>query len=252
MEFVKQRNEDGVAVVSMARGKANPLNDVMVGELLGALDETRADATACALVLASDSSGFFSAGLDLTEVFAYDRDEMGSFFGRFMDLYQGIACFPKPVVGAINGHAYAGGAVLALACDFRILAEGTYGFALNEVRLGVVLPPGVKRLALAAVGVHRGREMALTGRPYSPEEALDIGLADDVVLPDALMPAAIARARELGQLPAGAFAATKQMIAKETLFPEGSDRALLEPFLDYWFSEEAAQHKQALIESLRK
>lgn len=252
MAFVKQQIEGGVAVLSMARGKANPLNDALVGELLEALDEAREDDAVRALVLASDSPGFFSGGLDTNEVFAYGRDEMRSFFGRFMDLYEGIACFPKPVVAAIGGHAYAGGAILALACDIRILAQGSYGFSVNEVRIGVVAPPGVKRLALAAVGVHRGREMVLMGRRYSPEQALDIGLADNVVPPDDLMPTAIARAQELGQLPAGAFAGTKLMIAKDTLFPDGSDRAVLEPFLDQWFSEEAAQHKQALIESLRK
>jgi len=252
MGFTKQQVDEGVAVISMARGKANPLNDAFVGELLDILAQARSSNEIRALVLASDVPGFFCAGLDTDEVFAYDREAMHSFFGRFMDLYQGISCHPKPIVAAINGHAYAGGAVLALACDARILTEGTYRFALNEVRLGVTLPMGVTRLAFAAVGMHHGRRMVLTGSRYSPEQALKIGLADNIVPPDDLMPTAVACARELAQIPARAFAATKRMIAEETLFPQGSDRAVLESFLDRWFSEEATQHKQALVQSLRK
>jgi len=77
------------------------------------------------------------------EVFQYGREDMTEFFGSFMDLYEGIFRLPKPVVAAVSGHSVAGGSVLALACDERVMAEGPFQFALNEVNLGVVLPPGV-------------------------------------------------------------------------------------------------------------
>ena len=119
----------------MARGKANALNAPMVDELHG---RRRAGARADVrgLVLASDRPKFFSGGFDVKEVFQYGREKMTSYFGSFMDLYEDLFRLPKPVVAAISGHSVAGGAVLALACDARVMAEGPFRFALNEVNLG--------------------------------------------------------------------------------------------------------------------
>jgi 3,2-trans-enoyl-CoA isomerase len=115
------------------------------------------------LVLASDRPNFFSAGFDVKEVFQYDREAMTSFFGAFMDLHETMFRLPKPVVAALSGHTVAGGAVLALACDIRVMAQGPFRFALNEVNLGIILPPGIVRMAVDAIGIRHARELFLSG-----------------------------------------------------------------------------------------
>jgi len=251
MEFLEQEADQDIVILRLSRGKANAINAAVVDELNAAFAGLEKDDAAGGVVLASASPRFFSAGFDTVEVFAYDREEMRAFFGSFMDLYECMACFPKPVVAAVSGHAYAGGAILALACGERVFAKGAYGFALNEVHLGVVIPPGVMRMAIAAVGVNSARALGLAGRTFSPAQALDMGLAAELVDPEATLPAAVERARTLAQLPPQAYAAIKRMFAQETVFPEGSDRTALEPFLDYWFSDESLARKQALLDSMR-
>jgi len=124
----------------------------MLAEIGAALSQAQSDVSIGAIVLASASPNFFSAGFDVREVFAYDRDAMTEFFGDFLGLVERVADFPKPVVAAIGGHCFAAGAILVLACDFRVMAAGKYGYALNEINLGLPLPEGIVRLVIAAAG----------------------------------------------------------------------------------------------------
>jgi 3,2-trans-enoyl-CoA isomerase len=251
MKHISIDKESGLMIITLGRGKANAMNDEMVRELLQATEEARSDSSIFAIVFASASPRFFSAGFDIAEVFGYDRDKMREFFGRFIDLYEGLYRFRKPVVGAISGHAYAGGAVLSLSFDYRIFAEGTYGFAINEVDLGVVLPTGIVRMAINAVGYHRACKMVLSGQPLSPEQALEAGLADQVALPGALLERAIELARSLGGKAPGAFAGMKSTTRQLGGYgPNVSDRNGLDQFLDSWFSPEAEDKKHALTQSL--
>jgi enoyl-CoA hydratase/carnithine racemase len=252
MTSIEIESDGGILVVTMARGKANALNAAMIGELHEALDRARA-AEVRGVALASGRPKIFSGGFDATEVFQYGRETMTSYFGSFMDLYEGLFRLPKPVVGAINGHAVAGGAVLALACDERVMAEGAFKFALNEVNLGVVLPPGVIRMVVDAVGSRQARELLLAGEAISPEQARAIGLASELAPPEQTLERAVARARALAEKPAGAFGAIKRTLLDVAGHaPAGSDRAHLPRFIEHWFSAESQARRGALLESLRK
>src|ERR1035441_8803263 len=154
-----------------------------------------ADDSVRGLVLASGRPRFFSGGFDIREVFTYDRDGMAAFFGRFIDLYESLYGFPKPVVAALSGHTFAGGAILAIACDFRIMAEGDFGFALNEINLGLALSPTIRRMLADAVGVARVREVLLFGEPLTPARALEIGLVRELAPAEQVRDRAIACAR---------------------------------------------------------
>lgn len=105
MPFIARSSESEVRIVTLSRGKANAMNLAMLEELLSAVHQAEDDITVRAMVLASACPGFFSAGFDVEEVFAYDRDSMYHFFGRFMELFQRVLRMPKPVVGALAGHA---------------------------------------------------------------------------------------------------------------------------------------------------
>lgn len=252
MENIKCEIDGGILVITLAHGKANAIGWKMVEELAGAVNQAVSDSAIRGVVLASSSPRFFSAGFDVAEVFGYDRPKMSEFFGNFIDLYEGLNRLPKPVVAAISGHAYAGGAVLGLTADYRVMAEGDYGFALNEINLGVAIPRGFIRMAIDAVGRRNASEIVLTGKSISPEQALEMGLAAAVVKPILLLDRALEMARDLGSRPAGAFGKIKTGL--RTLAGSGpgtSDRDELDHFLDGWFSPEAEERKQSLIQSLK-
>ena len=252
MEFIKIEKEDRVLIISLARGKANPINEAMVEELLQTIGDAEMDERVSAIVLASDRPKFFSPGFDATEVFQYDRPNMTRFFGRFIELTELIYHLRKPVVGAISGHAYAGGAVLALACDERVMAEGDFGFALNEINLGMVVPPGFILMAARASGSHNAWQMVVRGKTFTPADCLQAGLAVEVVKPEAVRSRAIERAAELGAKPPIAFAQVKHRF-HETLFQNApSDREWVEIFMDSWFGAEATEKKNALVQTLRR
>ena len=141
MQHIQVEREDAAAIVKLARPKANALNQRMVEELATAMEELAACSDVRAVVLGSEQPKFFSSGFDVADVFSFDRAAMHAFFGRFLDVVGRLQAFPKPTVAAVNGHAFAGGAVLALACDFRIMADGPFGFALNEINLGIAVTP---------------------------------------------------------------------------------------------------------------
>ncbi|HWP41600.1 MAG TPA: enoyl-CoA hydratase/isomerase family protein, partial [Blastocatellia bacterium] len=197
MEHIKTDLHEGLLIVTMSRGKANALNGAMVDELLAALGEAEANEGVRGVVLASDRPRFFSGGFDAREVFQYDRETMAAFFGRFIDLYEGLMLLPRPVVAAVSGHAFAGGAVLALASDARVMAEGEFGFALNETNLGIVLPQGMMRMAIRAMGAAIARELVLEGRTLTPRQALETGLAGELASVETLLERASRRAHAL-------------------------------------------------------
>ncbi len=253
MEFIQLERDNELLLLKLARGKANALNAAMIEELIVACEEAATDATILGIVLASDRPKFFSSGFDVAEVFAYDRDAMSAFFGRFIDLYEKLLRLPKPIVAAVNGHAFAGGAVLALACDERVLAEGECGFALNEVNLGIVLTPGVVRMATGAMSSQAARALILAGRTLAPAQALETGLAHELTPSELTLERAVARARELASKPPQAFAAIKQLFLQTAGHPvTGDDRLALGQFIAHWFSPKAIERKHALMAGMRK
>ncbi|HKP88296.1 MAG TPA: enoyl-CoA hydratase/isomerase family protein [Blastocatellia bacterium] len=252
MDHIKSESNEDLLIVTMSRGKANALNSAMVDELSAAIKEAAGNEAVRGVVLASDRARFFSGGFDVTEVFEYDRETMTDFFGRFIDLYEGMLRLPKPIVAAVSGHAFAGGAVLALACDNRVMAEGEFGFALNEINVGLALPRGMVRMAISAVGVSKARLLVLEGKTLKPAEALVCGLASELARPEAVLELATEQARKLAEKPPLTFAAIKRSFNEVTgLLPASSDRQYLGEFIDHWFSPESKRHRQALIESLR-
>jgi 3,2-trans-enoyl-CoA isomerase len=238
-------------LVLMGRMKVNALNHAMVEELIAAIEEGAQDDTVRGIVLGSDCPRFFSCGFDAKEVFRYDRETMALFFSRFIDLYENLFLLPKPTVAAVSGHAFGGGAILSIACDSRILAEGDFGFALNEVNLGLLPPPGVLRMAIGAAGFNHARTILLGGEAIRPGHALEIGLAHSLAEPKAVLDHAFAHCCALAQKPAAAFAAVKQSFRELAGHSAiGDDKRILSDFIAHWFSPEAEARKRGLLDSL--
>src|SRR5262249_35533727 len=127
-------------------------------------------------------------------------------------LFERLARFPRPLVAAVNGHAIAGGAILMLACDQRLLARGPARIGLTEVRVGVLFPAWALEGARFATPPQHFPPLICAGRTWQPEEALARGLVDELVEPERLLDRACAVAEELAAIPTAAFAATKAAV----------------------------------------
>jgi enoyl-CoA hydratase len=142
--------------------------------------------------------------------------------------------------------------VLALACQERVWADSQFGFALNEINLGVVVAPGMIRMARHAVGERYAYEMAVCGRTFDPALALQSGLAAELAAPDEVLPRAIERARALAGKPPEAFKSVRRLFLETAGATGASDREWLATFIDHWFSSEALALRNALAESLTR
>jgi enoyl-CoA hydratase len=204
-----------VALLRMNAGKANAINPRFL-ELLGGLLDALSAAPPAALVLTGDGRAF-SAGLDLPALVDFGTEALTDFIQRFSDTMLRVFTLPWPVVAAVNGHAVAGGCVLALQADQRVMAAGEGRIGLNEVRLGIGLPVAVVetlRCQLPASSLFR---VAAEGALFLPEEALRLGLVHEVAEPGRLLERALERARELAALPPVGFAQVKASLRRPAL-----------------------------------
>ncbi|MBI2922704.1 MAG: enoyl-CoA hydratase/isomerase family protein [Planctomycetes bacterium] len=199
---------DSVAVLTMSHGKANAQDIEFMNALADTLArEAAADSRA---VVLTGTGTIFSAGVDLPRLVAGGADYVRKFLPAFHAGLLALFEFPKPVVAAVNGHAIAGGSVVASACDRRIMARGSGRVGIPELLVGVPFPPlalEVMRCLLSGPAFH---EAVATGRTYSAEDALARGLVDELVEPAALSGRAFEVARELGAIDRTAWALTKR------------------------------------------
>lgn len=179
METLKLSFEKDIALVELNRPKAHAINFLMANEISQCFSDLDAADHVSAAVLKGTGS-IFSAGLDLKELYKYSEDELNRFWQAFGRMVTDLAGFSKPLVAAVNGHAPAGGCVLALCCDYRIMAQEGGRIGLNEVAVGVVLPTPVVELARFTIGSERTSHMVLNATLMDPEEAHTFGLVNEL------------------------------------------------------------------------
>ena len=228
---------DGLAVVHLSCGKANALNPGSLAAIERALDEVEGGGARG--VVLTGYARFFSAGLDLVHLYGLERDAMDAFMAWFDAVMLRVFAFPRPVVAAVAGHAVAGGAVLALACDVRVMGATAGRFGLNEIRLGVPFPASALEIVRHAVPAGSVGEALYEGELFEPRAALARGLITEVVDGDVVAAARQTCAR-LAAAPADAFATIKASLkgpaverARATLRP------LRHAFVDAWYAPEA-------------
>lgn len=241
---------DGVATLRMEREKSNAINAGTVEALSQAFGRVAADPSVRAVLLTSGRK-LFSPGLDLATLVAYDRPTMRAFMEGFSRWLQALVDCPKPVVAAVGGHAIAGGLVLALTADWRILRDDAE-IGLNEVKIGVPLPFGVARLLQDAVPPTSLAAIGLLGRNFRGHEALAAGLVHEVCDAESFEAVCRARAAEFAAKDPAAFAATKRYLrasAAETL--RAADALYLDEWLDCWFGAEARRRIEEIVSSLQ-
>lgn len=233
----------------MNRPPANALSAEMIAALeTGVSEATTGEARA---VVISGQPGMFSAGLDVPSLLQLDRDGILAAWSGFLALLETIARSPVPVVAAITGHAPAGGAVISLYCDYRVMAEGSFKIGLNETEVGVVLPPVLFKAFARLVGSHQAERLGVAGLLIPGDEAYRVGLVDELVAVEEVVPQALARCERMLAMPPTTMAATRQ-IAREDLVGlfDAHNEATLESIVDNWFTDETQGALHALVERL--
>ena len=200
-------NIEGVAVLTMQHGRANALDIEFCEALTARFAELRGD-RAEAIVLTGTGS-IFSAGVDLKRVSAGGADYVRAFLPKLHALYEEIYFHPKPLVAAINGHAVAGGAILACCADRRIMGHEVGRIGVTELLVGVAFPALAFEILRAAVPADYLAEFAYSGATYMTDDALECGWVDEIAEPEELLEDAVAVAKELGSIAPAAFAMTK-------------------------------------------
>ena len=238
MNFVHYSIQGAVAEVRLERGKVNALNEEVVDELAGCLRALTADARVRAVVL-TGTGKFFSFGFDIPAFMGASREAFTTYLGKFTSLYRELFAYPRPVVAAINGHAVAGGCMLATACDARVMVRDNARIGLNEIGFGSSLFAGSLELLRFWVGNRRAQEVVYGGALYGAEQACALGLVDAVV-PDAeLSGEARRRAEDLSGKSSAAFGSIKRLLRQPTLEEiQRREEASIREFVDIWYSEE--------------
>ena len=161
--------------IRLNRPPVNALNPELVGQLTRSLENAHSESDAIVL---SGRQGMFSAGLDVVELLQLDRQAMTLFWQSFIKLLEVIACSPVPVAVAITGHSPAGGAVVSMMADYRVMSRGGFKIGLNETGVGLIVPVLLQDAMVRLVGPRIAEKMVVAGTLVDPQQALEIGFID--------------------------------------------------------------------------
>ena len=244
-------HDNEIRELRLARPPVNALNPEMVETLLEAVRSAQTDGTR-ALVL-SGSPGLFSAGLDVPELLELDRDGMVSFWNGLFGLLEALARSPIPVATAITGHSPAGGTVLALFSDYRIQAQGDFKLGLNEVQVGLVVPPVIHQALVRLIGPYPAERHLVAGQMISADRALEIGLVDELQPADQVVSRAVDWCRAHLALPQHSMLATRALCRADLGGLFDDPKALdADGFAEFWFRDETQATLKGMVEKLRK
>lgn len=243
--MIETTDESGIAVLHLARGPVNALDL----ELLTALPVALADAGDARAVVLTGAGRCLSAGVDLKSIVEGGPAYVAEFLPALSTAALALFDHPRPTVAAVNGHALAGGCVLAAACDQRLMSAGTIG--LTELLAGVPFPTVPLEIMRYATGPATG-SLVLTGRRMDAEAARAIGLVDEVVAPDELMATALARAEGLAGAPAEVYALSKAQLHRPARQRIDANRPVDDPrVLELWSSPATHERLRTYLESLQ-
>ena len=244
MAFMRVDRQNGISILRFSHGVTNAIGVGFVAELEQKLQGFSTDSTMRALILTSSNNKFFSIGLDVPELIELSEEDVRNFYHAFTRACLTLLTLPIPIIAVMPGHAIAGGCILALSCDYRLMAEGRKWIGLNEVKLGLPVPYVAAVNLMNLVGYRIARDIMDTGDFYSPDQALECGLVDEVLPADQLLQSAIERLRKMLKNPSSSYA----LIKKTRVDPladqirEGMEEIERE-FIDCWNSPQA----QALL-----
>ncbi len=232
---------------------AHPPVNALRPELLSSLRESveAAPGENIRALVISGSPGIFSAGLDVRYMLEGGETAALSVFQELRALMRALATSTVPTVAAVTGHSPAGGAVMAICCDYRVMAEGKFKIGLNEVQVGLSVPPIIHGTLTRLVGPRNAERMVVSGALLSPQEALDVGLVDRLVAPDQVLPSALEWCDDLLARPSQAMLRTRAVARADLVaLYDSPERVFSDDFTAAWSSDETQATMRGLIARL--
>ena len=237
MDFIEVQRSDGIATLTLRRGKVNALNGAVVDQLRGSLKALEGDPEVKSIVL-TGAGKFFSFGFDIPEFLSFNKAQFAAYLTNFTDLYTYLFLYPKPVVAALNGHTIAGGCMLALACDYRIMVREKAKIALNEIGFGSSVFAGSTEMLRYWVGCANATAILFSGAMYPAEEAKMMGLVQEAATESELMDMARKAASDFASKPPPAFASIKSLLRRSIVDAMKSrEGTAIKEFVDNWYSD---------------
>ncbi|WP_267223990.1 enoyl-CoA hydratase/isomerase family protein [Dyella silvae] len=242
---------DAITEINMARPPVNAFNVDLLRAIRHAVDD--AVSTGARGLVLSGAPGMFSAGVDVPALQGRDRESVRDFWREFFRTASKLALSPVPVVAAITGHSPAGGAVLSLFCDYRVMAEGPFRIGLNEVQVGLVVPECIQLALRRIVGAYRAERLVVAGAMVESADALAIGLVDELTGVDQVTTRAIHWLQGLLALPSNAMLTTRSLARADLTEVWADPDALpIDQFVDAYFHPETQAVLTQLVARLKK
>jgi len=252
MSTIRVDRKGAAAVLRLDKGRGNSIDEPLVRELLQAARELGSDGSVRGVLLLSAHPKLFCPGLDLVTLVELDRGAMERFMLLFAEMVWALYGLPKPMVAGVNGHAVAGGCILALTADHRVLRRGAQ-IGLNEVKVGLPLPWSVSELLRASVPPNALSQVALLGRNFADDDALRVGLADELADADGFEDHCLLRLEEFSEKDAYALVTTKAALRQDILERmQAHERERMGGWLDGWFSDATRARLRELAAGLTK
>lgn len=257
MNCIETIHHGSIVELKLARAPVNALNPTLCTDLRRGIDAA-IEAGAQGLVL-SGGPKVFSAGLDVPYLLSLgdDRHALMTAWELFFDCAMALAASPVPVVAAIGGHAPAGGCVLALCCDYRVMARSDqpdrpYRIGLNETQVGLVAPEGIQRLLRRVVGPYRAERLLVSGDMLDAEQALSAGMVDELVDIDHAALRARTWLEQLLTLPRQAMLQTRAIARADMVEALQPHHIQIDRFIDAWYAPDTQGALRALVAKLGK
>src|SRR5262245_34803713 len=250
--MIHRETVNDLVVSRLEHGKVTALDLELLVAFRETLIELRKSSSSAVVLTGTGSS--FSAGVDLRRVLEGGGDYLKKFLPALDAALQEVFEFPRPVIAAVNGHAIAGGCIVVCACDYRIMADGNGRIGVTELLVGVPFPAIPLEILRSCVSPQHVQRAVYTGQTYTPQEAVAVGLIDEVSPPESLMTRALERAVQLSSLSPSAFAVTKSKMRRDAL--ERARRSAMETdatVAEIWAAKETLQTiEEYLARTIRK
>jgi len=250
--MIKSYQKNQIQIIELSRPKVNAIDADLIRALNNEFDKIEQDSSIKGIIL-TGQDGIFSAGLDIINLYDRDKEYMKSFWAIFSNLLLRIYRYPKIIFTAISGHSPAGGTVISIMTDYRIMNNGNYVIGLNEVAVGLSMPIGIGRVFQSLLGERVAEKMTLTGKLVNPEEAESIGLIDKVVESENLLNYSIETMNKWLKLPFNKQIESKLSLRKEVIdLMVDTVKKENDNFIKAWFSDECRMTMKKIINKLSK
>jgi enoyl-CoA hydratase/carnithine racemase len=243
--MIEQIKHGDFLEIRLSRPPVNALNYELLDGLVHALQQ--APATGAKGIVLSGGTKLFSGGLDVPYLLKCSDAELKACWLRFFDAARALAGSSLPVAAAISGHNPAGGCVLALCCDYRVMADGPFRIGLNETQVGLSVPDAIQYLLRRIVGAHRAERLIVAGAMVESQKAFELGIVDELAAQDSVVEKALAWLAATAALPQGPMRITRAVARADIINAlNGFNDAEMAVFVNGWYSEET----QSVLHSL--